>query len=161
MRWPESPYPSNADTKAPLAIADTSSVTPPEPASPPELVKPYVPPPPPANYSDSENGIYFYLGEPSKAEKKSAEANGRTASNVVSYKYFGINNKGEHILQAETGFRTYCKDPCKLIRVQDGSRIPNSDTLLLGLVFADAINGHLIDSSKTKNSTSPRKTTTQ
>lgn len=123
-----------------------------------------MPPPPPPNYSDSENGVYFYSGEPSEAEKKKAKAQGGVASSVQSYKYFGVNNKGEHViatLVSGISRRSYCKDPCKLIRFQDGSRFVNSDDLLMGSVFADAINGHLIDSSKTKNSTSPRKTTTQ
>lgn len=104
------------------------------------------------NFDESEEGVYYYSVAVSETDKK----DGKSAPDVVAFRYLGKNEKGEHIIgtiQMTTGqviFKDYCKDPCKIIRGKDGKRIGYNPESIIGAAFQDAIAGHLKVSSSSE-----------
>lgn len=105
-----------------------------------------------ANYDLAENGVYFYASAPTREQ----EARGALTGDAIGYRYYGKNEKGEHIIVQVNNFGQpiyfiYCLNPCKVIRYADGSRIANNSQLLLNSVFLDAARGKLRDTNPEHN----------
>lgn len=95
-------------------------------------------------YLYSENGVYYYQAELSRAEK----ASGQVASPVIGYRYYGKNQIGEHILvkvsdNGDVIAFAYCKSPCLVIRSTDSGRFVNDRRLVVSSAITDAIRGKL------------------
>lgn len=106
---------------------------------------PIVPTKPARNYTEEENGTYFYIAAVSDEDRQKGVA----AGEVIGYRYLGLNDKQQHTLQlvAETSnatMKAYCSDPCAIIKFENGDRISFNPSSIIGAAFQDAINGHLI-----------------
>ena len=119
-------------SKAPTAEATTA-----EAFSIPSAV------PPPHRYDQEDHGTYYYIGSVSEEDQKK----GKVAGDALGFRYLGKNERGEHIIEAvaDNGTaiaRSYCSEPCKVIREPSG-RVGFNPASIIGAAFEDAINGHL------------------
>lgn len=95
-------------------------------------------------FDAQENGVYFYLGAASEEERKQ----GIVAGPTFAYRYYGRNEKGEHVLRSYTangypqGFY-YCSGACNLVRDEQGTRTVLPEASVIGSAFWDARNGFL------------------
>lgn len=116
------------------------------------LAKKLAPARPSHHYIYSENGVYFYAAALTPQQKK----DGYVSGDALAYRYFGVNDLGEHVLAVVTGngsisYYAYCKNPCRVIRLDSGDRIVNNQSLLIGAVFADAMRGVLKNTNPKKD----------
>lgn len=100
------------------------------------------------NYIYREGGVYYYEAAITAAEK----AEGKVASDAVGYRFYGKNQDGEYILVQVSGGgavieTAYCKNPCRVIRFGDGTRLVNEGRLLVGSAIADAIKGRMVNTN--------------
>lgn len=98
---------------------------------------------PVARYAQEDRGIYYYVADVPEEEAKK----GKAAGDVIGFRYLGRNDKGEHILglvgdDGAVISRSYCLEPCRVIRQSTG-RIGFSSTSIIGAAFEDAIAGLL------------------
>lgn len=96
------------------------------------------------NYIEEDAGTYFYVTAVSEEDQK----RGVAAGDVIGYRYLGKNDEGQDTLAlvAKDGRvvqRSYCSEPCAIIKVQDGERIAYNTQSIIGSAFEDAINGKL------------------
>ena len=113
-----------------------------------------LPPPTPtpsANWDEVEGSTYFYIAEVSEEDRQK----GRAAGEVLAFQYQGLNDKTEHVLAslASDGSvvtRSFCKDPCKIIRREDGTRLGYSPGSIIGSAFQDAIAGRMVPATPPK-----------
>lgn len=99
--------------------------------------------PPPPRYDEEDGGVYYYVSAVSEEDQKKGKAVGAP----LGFRYLGKNDKGEHVLASlandgTTLFKSYCSDPCKVIR-RGNERIGFVSESIIGAAFEDAINGHL------------------
>lgn len=104
-----------------------------------------VPTKPAKNYTEEENGTYFYIAAVSDEDRKKGVA----AGEVIGYRYLGLNDKQQHTLQlvsdsSDATMKAYCSDPCAIIKFENGDRISFNPSSIIGAAFQDAINGHLL-----------------
>lgn len=108
--------------------------------------QPIIPAKPEKNYTEVEDKTYFYVGAVSEEDKNK----GRAVGDVFSFRYFGTNKEGQHILAlvTESGqviSKSRCGDPCSIIKSDNGERIPYDTSSIIGSAFQDALNGHLVE----------------
>lgn len=101
-------------------------------------------PAPTPNFVEEEQGTYFYVAGISEEEKKK----GKAAPDVLGFRYFGRNEKGQHVLAyvSDSGQilgRAYCSEPCAVIKYSDGTRVAYDPGSVIGSAFQDALNGLL------------------
>lgn len=106
---------------------------------------PIVPTKPAKNYTEEENGTYFYIAAISDEDRKKGVA----AGEVLGYRYLGLNDKQQHTLQlvpatGDATLKAYCSEPCAIIKFENGDRISFNPSSVIGAAFQDAINGHLM-----------------
>jgi hypothetical protein len=106
------------------------------------------------NYQEAENDTYYYITAVSEEDRKKGKATG----DVLGFRYSGKNDNGEHVIhqisdQDRTIDTLICKEPCKIIKSEDGSRTPYVSNSIIGSVFEDAMIGHLAIKSKAKKIT--------
>lgn len=109
---------------------------------------------PPANYDQEDKGTYYYITSVSEEDQKK----GKVVGEAIGFRYFGRNEKGEHIVEAVSSDgtpigRSFCSEPCRVIREPSG-RIGFNPASIIGAVFEDAINGHLRQFGSAKPQTS-------
>lgn len=112
------------------------------------------PPPAKPNYQEAENGTYYYITAVSEDDRKKGKATG----DVLGFRYSGKNENGEHVIsqisdQDRAIDTLVCKEPCKIIKSEDGSRTPFVSNSIIGSVFEDAMLGHLAIKSKVEKIT--------
>ena len=118
------------------------------PTAEPAPTTPAGEPRPAARYDLVEGDVYFYVGD-STAEKK---AEGKILGSVSSFRYFGKNKDGLHEIASlsdngKSLFNATCAEPCVIIKLDDGERLPFDPSSIIGAVFQDALDGHLKVSS--------------
>ena len=124
-----------SETAPPPIVASTNS----------EPFKAALPAPVPvANFVEEEKGTYFYVTAVSEEDQKKGIAVG----DVVGFRYFGKNEKGQHVLASVTDdgrivSKASCSEPCTIIKRADGTRIAYDPSSIIGSAFQDAINGLL------------------
>jgi hypothetical protein len=111
----------------------------------------------PHRYDAVEGEIYFYISDPSEKERSEGKATG----SVSGFKYLGTNNDKQHILASvnDNGqilFKSYCLEPCVIIKRDQGERLPFSASSVIGAAFEDAINGHLKVSNASEKKTAEK-----
>lgn len=109
-------------------------------------------PAPTPRYDQEDRGTYYYVGAVSDEDK----AKGRAAGDVYGFRYFGKSKENENIIGSVSDkgiilFKSYCSDPCKIIR-HNGKRIGFSDESIIGAAFVDAMNGLLKPYGKSEDS---------
>jgi hypothetical protein len=92
----------------------------------------------------TENGVYYYAAAVSPQQRRS----GQVAGDAIAYRYYGVNSNGEHVMayigtDGRVVSFSYCKNPCRVVRLSNGDRFVNNNSVLIGAVFADAIHGKL------------------
>lgn len=102
----------------------------------------------PPNYVDFDGKTYFYTLPLSEEQRK----NGQGAPDILSIRYLGRNGQGEDIIAhlskgGQILYKTYCKNPCRVIRYDDGSRIGFNEGTPIGEMHADANRGNLKESA--------------
>ena len=95
------------------------------------------------NYSELQNGVYYYITGVSDNDK----AAGKAAADVVGVKYLGQNNGGEYTLalisdDSSVVGKAYCRNPCVIVRTSSGQKFGAEGTVI-SEAFADAIAGEL------------------
>lgn len=122
----------------------------------PEPVASYESPPiptpaPSPNWDEAEESTYYYIASVSEEDR----AKGQAAGDVLAFRYLGTNGQSEHILArvANDGsiyHRAFCKDPCKIVRYEDGRRIAFERGSVIGAAFEDALAGRLEQKAQVK-----------
>jgi hypothetical protein len=127
------------------ACGSNESSTKPTDSDTAKSLAPIAPPPPPSpNFADEENGTYFYVSAVSEEDRKK----GKAVGSVVGFRYGGKNDNGQHILISVDGSgrditKSYCSEPCVIIKYDTGERIAFSPDSIIGSAFQDSINGYL------------------
>jgi hypothetical protein len=99
-------------------------------------------------FVELDGGVYFYQPAPTLMEKNA----GVTKPYLQGFRYYGVNDRGEHVVHAINAaggisWSAFCRTPCKAIRLSDGQRVANDQTLVLGRVFNDAAAGILVNTN--------------
>ena len=97
---------------------------------------------PAPNFVQEENGTYFYVTAVSEEDHKK----GKAVGDVVGFRYIGKNNKAQHVLvsvsdSGQVISKSYCSEPCAIIKHSDGTRVPYDPNSIIGAAFQDAMNG--------------------
>lgn len=107
------------------------------------------PTPPSHNYSEETKGVYYYVAGVSENDK----AAGKSAGEVLGFKFLGQNEDGEFIIAAiddggkEAG-RAFCSKPCRIIRYSTGQKVGYSEDSVIGAVFSDVLSGQLREATR-------------
>lgn len=120
-------YPTSEQDYSAEAAAD--SAVPSEPVTAPA---------PQPNYNEKDGANYYYVAALTEEDRKRERVSGQ----VFSVQYGGKDNNGAHIVSGD-GYRYTCSDPCKIIKVSDGTLISYDETSVISLVFQDAMRGFL------------------
>lgn len=99
-------------------------------------------------FVELDGGVYFYQPAPTLTERNA----GITKPYLQGFRYYGVNDRGEHVVHAINAaggisWSAFCKVPCKAIRLSDGQRVANDQSLVLGRVFRDVAAGVLINTN--------------
>lgn len=99
---------------------------------------------PTQNFVEEEEGTYYYVTAVSEDEQKT----GKAVGDVLGFRYFGKNDKGQHVLAsvAESGriiAKASCSEPCAIIKYGDSERVAYNPNSVIGSAFQDAMNGLL------------------
>jgi hypothetical protein len=126
------------------ACGQSETTSPPVAASNEKVPQTAPPPTPRPNFLEEEEGTYFYVTAVSEEDQKK----GKAVGDVVGFRYFGKNDKGQHVLGSvqDAGrvvFKSYCSDPCAIIKDSNGTRTAFDSDSIIGAAFQDAINGFL------------------
>jgi hypothetical protein len=130
-----------------LAACGQSETAPPPVLVPidtsPSATAPPAPAPTP-NFVEEEKGTYFYVSAVSEEDRIKGKATG----DVSGFRYLGKNDEGQHTLvsvsdDGQVTAKSYCSDPCSIIKRSNGSRIAYNPGSIIGGAFQDAMNGLL------------------
>lgn len=122
--------------------------------SPPPPPLPPSPPVPDHNYEERRGRDYLYVAAISEEDR----IKGRAAGDVLTFRYFGLNENGQHVLASinpdGSVWRTAsCKSQCRVIEYSDGRRIAYSPQSVIGAAFQDAFRGKLRVAGEAKEET--------
>ncbi|HSF12284.1 MAG TPA: hypothetical protein VLA50_04860 [Erythrobacter sp.] len=118
-------------------------------------IAPFTPLPikPPPNFTESENGVYYYIAAVSEEDSKK----GKVAGEVHGFKFLGKDKDGKVNIASisDNGdiiYKATCSDPCSIIKYDDGDRVAFNPSSIIGAAFEDALNGHLVPTLKERTS---------